>query len=91
VCELLDFADGVDTTSRRRRLDRAARRHGAFRRAQGCAESTVRLDFAVIRQAFRDALRESGAAPATVREATRCLLPDWFLARRAAHCGYADA
>jgi hypothetical protein len=91
VSELLDFADGIDVRDRRCRLDRVARRHGAYRRAQGCAESTLKLDFIAMRQALRDALRESGATPSTVREATRCLLPDWQLAHRAAHVGFFDA
>jgi hypothetical protein len=91
VEELLDFAGGADGADRECRLDRVARRHGAFRRAQRCSESTVRLDFIAVRQALRDALRDAGAAPETVRQATRCLLPDWRLAHRAAHDAFSNA
>jgi hypothetical protein len=91
VDELLDFGADVDVAERECRLVRVARMHGAFRRAQRCSESTVGLDFVAVRQALCDALRESGAAPATVRQATRCLLPDCRLVRRAAHDAFSNA
>jgi hypothetical protein len=48
----------------------------------------VSQDFAVLRAAVREALTLAGASPRTVREATRSLLPDWRMTRRAALLGF---
>jgi len=88
VNELLDLSDGIDSASRRHRLVEVSRRHGAFRRGQACPELVVAQDFAVLREAVREALTLAGASPRTVREATRSLLPDWRMTRRAALLGF---
>lgn len=91
VGELLDVTGGIESSVRRRRLEHAARRHGAFRRGQACAEAVVSSDFATLREALREALLIAGASPVIVREATRWLLPDWRFARRAARSGFVEA
>jgi hypothetical protein len=90
VREMLDPADTFEVRGRRCRLERAARQHGAFRRRQRCEATIIRRDFVVLRQALRDALRQAGAGPSTIRLATRCLVPDWRVARYAAHEGYVN-
>lgn len=41
-------------------LEEAARRHGAFRRRQGCAVTVLSDDYEVLRRAIRSTLRTSG-------------------------------
>jgi hypothetical protein len=89
IAELLDVGDGIDSTARRARLVEAARRHGAFRRAQACAEVIVSWEFSALREAVREGLRATGFPPETVRQVTRWMLTDWRLARRAARWGFA--
>jgi hypothetical protein len=89
VDELLDLSGGFESTARRQRLAEVARRHGAFRRGQACQEIVVSEDFYSLRAAVREALAMTGAPPYAVRQAMRCLLPDWRMTRRAALLGFA--
>jgi hypothetical protein len=91
VDELLDLGDGIDSPARGRRLFEIARRHGAYRRRQSCEKLIVLQDFAALREALRDAMAMAGVPPHAIRHATRSLLPDWRMARRAALLGFVGA
>jgi hypothetical protein len=84
IDELLDVADGLECTMRRRRIRHAARVHGEFRGAQRCPELVVFSDFVVLRSATRFALRARGVPRSCTRDFVRALLPDWQFARRMA-------
>jgi len=86
---LLDPRDGLESPSRRRRIRRAAARHGAFRGAQRCTELVVFDDFYALRAALRCVLRRR-ASRVVARDVVRLLLPDWRLARRAARTSHAE-
>jgi hypothetical protein len=84
IDELLDVSGGLACPIRQRRIRSAAAAHGAFRRAQRCANRVVSDDFAMLRLALNVALRRAGQSRPTTRGVLRCLLPDWRMARSAA-------
>jgi hypothetical protein len=88
--ELLDPLGG-NSPVRRRRILVVATRHGTFRRAQRCSESTLVNDFVVLRRAVSRALRAHGVGRVAVRECARALRPDIQFARRAARAAHAEA
>lgn len=82
VAELLD--GGGDARARRRRLRSAATNHGAFRRAQGCAQDVVAGDFAAVPESLQVALRACGLGSGEADNAVDALSLDCHIARRAA-------
>jgi hypothetical protein len=91
IDELLDVSTGLACPIRRRNIQSAAAAHGAFRRAQRCDDHVLIDDFTMLRAALDIALRQSGKSRTMTREALKCLLPDWRMARRAAREAFAAA
>lgn len=89
--ELFDGAGGINGPARRRRIRAVARRHGAFRRSQRCAEGIVVNDFAFLRGAVRRVLLARGIGDAVVRQMCQALVADIRAAGRAARLAHAEA
>lgn len=88
--ELLDAGDGLNPAARAKRLRQVSRRHGAYRRRQGCPAFVFRKEIAFAEQAIAIVLVRNGAAPMIVMTIQSSYVPVMQAIVRATYSGYVD-
>jgi len=88
--EVLRMTDDAGPDARAERLRRVARRHGAFRRHQGCPAPVLGEEIAFAAEAIEMALVRSGATPSVVVIIRDSLAPVLRAIARAMYGGYVD-
>ena len=88
--ELLGAADDLSPAVRAKRLRRASRDHGAFRRRQGCPAFVFRKEIALAERAIATVLVRNGAAPMVVMTIQSSYVPVMRAIVRATYSGYVD-